>query len=221
MSCLHPQHEAAREEAFGYVCHACSRCCRGKVIQVNPYEIARLARLLGVATTEFQERWTEAGMGTTLARNEEDTCVFLGRQGCTVHAARPLVCRLYPLGRQVSPDGTERWLHVTPHPQSEGEYGKQGSIADFLAAQQAQPYIDAADAYVNWVNDARKLMLASGSTECPVPDTASDLLDMDRAIARHCADRGTAEPPDIEARRKLHVTILNKELEQAKGGDHG
>ena len=107
MDCRHPQHRAAREQTFGYFCHACSRCCQGKVIQVNPYEIARLARHLDVSTGAFQEKWTEGGKGTVLARTEDDACVFLGRGGCTVHGDRPLVCRLYPLGRQYFPDGTE------------------------------------------------------------------------------------------------------------------
>jgi len=228
MDCPHPQHRAAREEAFGYVCHACSRCCHGKIIQVNPYEVARLARHLGLSTTEFRAKWTQDGLGTTLARDRQETCVFLGPQGCTVHPARPLVCRLYPLGRQRMPDGNERWLHVEPHPQSEGQYGKAGSIADFLAAQQAQPYIDAADAYVDWVNEARTRLPAPGTIPpgSVAPEQASDdvedddeLVDMDKAIACHCAAAGIAEPPDIEARKDLHLAILYEELKQAKGGD--
>jgi len=222
MAC-HPQHRAQREQTFGYLCHACSRCCHGKVIQVNPYEIARLARNRGMSTSEFQKKWTEDGKGTVLARTADDACVFLGSGGCTVHADRPLVCRLYPLGRRYSPDGRESWLELAPHPQSEGEYTKRGTIAQYLATQRAEPFIAAADAYVNWVNEARTLLLpdADVASLSAAAGEPGDLLDMDKAIARHAAITGRAEPADIEARKDLHLAILYEELAQLKGAADG
>ncbi len=222
MDC-HPQHRVQREQTFGYLCHACSRCCHGKVIQVNPYEIARLARSRGVSTSEFQRKWTEDGKGTVLARTADDTCVFLGSGGCTVHADRPLVCRLYPLGRRFLPDGSESWLELSPHPQSEGEYTKRGTIADYLATQQAESFIAAADGYVNWVNEARTLLLpdADNASSGAAAGATSDLLDMDKAIARHVAISGQAEPEDIEARKDLHLAILYEELAHLKGAADG
>jgi Fe-S-cluster containining protein len=89
-----------RAEAFGYVCHRCLKCCQHKLIQLNPYEIARLARNRGMTTSEFRSAWTMDGVGLYLAQTKSGTCVFLGGDGCTVHPDRPLVCRLYPLGRQ-------------------------------------------------------------------------------------------------------------------------
>lgn len=47
------QQAEARAEAFGYTCNRCTNCCRNKLIQVNPYEIARLARHKGVGTSAF------------------------------------------------------------------------------------------------------------------------------------------------------------------------
>ncbi len=215
-----PQHEEARGEAFGYICRACSRCCQHKVIQVNPYEIARLARRTGQTTGEFRAKCTEDGAGSILRRNESDTCIFIGAEGCTVHPDRPLVCRLYPLGRRVSADGTERWLHVTPHPQSEGEYSKNGTIADFIAKQGAIPYMRAADEYSDWVREAYALIEAEGETASGTGDgTPKDLLDMDTAITMHCAEAGTAEPSDIEDRKCLHLEILYRQLNRLKGGE--
>ena len=46
--------------------------------------------------------------------------LFLGERGCTVHADRPLVCRLYPLGRHIDEHGAESFYHLEPHPQTEG-----------------------------------------------------------------------------------------------------
>ena len=69
-----------RDSAFSYACHACNRCCRNKAIRVSPYEILRLARYLGLSTTEFIERHTEAG-GTVLRTKENGDCGFLGERG--------------------------------------------------------------------------------------------------------------------------------------------
>ncbi|MDE2183838.1 MAG: YkgJ family cysteine cluster protein [Alphaproteobacteria bacterium] len=205
-----------RQEAFGYVCHACSRCCQHKVIQVNPYEVARLARRTGQTVAQFRANCTENGAGNILRRDETDTCIFLGAKGCTVHPDRPLVCRLYPLGRQVAYDGSERWLHMEPHPQTAGEYTGKGTIAAFIAAQGALPFMRAADGYVEWVRRACTA-IESGAGEMDAPD---DVLDMDVAIARHCTETGAVEPSDIEDRRTLHMEILYRQLGQTMGGTH-
>ena len=96
----------SREAAFSYRCNACSRCCHNKAIRVGPYEILRLARRLGMTTTQFIEQHTEAG-GTVMRMRDENNraCIFLNQQGCSVHPDRPLACRLYPLARWVDPDG--------------------------------------------------------------------------------------------------------------------
>ena len=181
-----------RAETFGYVCHRCMKCCHHKRIQLNPYEAARLARNRGMTTGEFRAVCTEDGAGLALGRTETGACVFLGSEGCTVHADRPLVCRFYPLGRRTSPDGAELWLHVEPHPQSRGEFTRSGTIADFLVTQDAHPFMRAADEYYLWLCAAHEYLRQASDGEVSnvsVTDqnVARDLLDMDATIARHCA----------------------------------
>ena len=215
----------ARTEAFGYTCNRCLRCCHDKHIQVNPYEVARIARNRGMSTGECRERWTVDGQGTVLKQADSGACVFPGTEGCTIHADRPLVCRLYPLGRHVSADGSERFSHVQPHPQTAGEYTRKGTIADFLSAQGAAPYMSAADEYFFWLCRAQQVAERAAP---PHPTAQSDnavelaqqYLDMDTAIAEHCAQHGTSAPQDIEARRRLHLQILDNLLAQwATGGE--
>jgi hypothetical protein len=204
--------ESARKQEFGYVCRACSRCCQHKIIQVNPYEVARLARLKGMSTGEFRAACTENGEGAILRRTEDsDTCIFLKEKGCSVHADRPLVCRLYPLGRRAAEGGMEEWLHATPHPQTAGEYTHKGTIAEYIAAQGALPFMRAADAYAQWVRDASAFLETADDT------VADDLVDMDAAITRHCKEAGAPEPSDIEQRRLLHMDILYRQLNQQGG----
>ena len=213
MTALPDQHAAARSEAFAFHCAACSRCCHHKVIQTNPYEIAELAAFKGVTAAEFRERWTEGGAGTALARTEADVCVFLGDQGCTVHPARPLVCRLYPLGRRRAGDGTEHWLRLDPHPLSAGTFGGVGTIAGYIAAQGAQPFIDAADAYAEWVNVAREMIgrLPDGDAGRAA---VFDVLDLDAAVAAHCAQAGVVQPADPAKRLDMHIALLYAQLDK-------
>jgi Fe-S-cluster containining protein len=75
-------------------------CCHAQRIPVTPWEIAILARALGLSPAVCRDRHTRAG-GTCLAADAAGDCRLLGAGGCTVHAARPLACRLFPLGRRL------------------------------------------------------------------------------------------------------------------------
>src|SRR6266700_2871554 len=129
----HPAERFPGNTPFSYVCHRCRACCHDKLIQVNPYEIARLARNRGGSTTAFIANFLDRGV--YLHRVENGACVFLGPEGCTVHPDRPLVCRLYPLGGHVGPDDTVTYSHVEPHPETKGVYGREGTMADYIARQ--------------------------------------------------------------------------------------
>jgi uncharacterized protein len=209
----------ARTERFSFDCKRCSRCCYHKGIRVNPYEVARLARKCGQTTTDFRKAWTRDGGGTMLAQRENGACVFLGPEGCTVHADRPEVCRLYPLGRFREADDTEGFIRLERHPESAGEIGDSGTIADYLEAQGAGSFIKAADQYFSWLCEAARAL--GGAPDLNLSTVAggetvltAELLDMDAAIGHHCAIKGIAEPTDIEDRKELHLAILYEELEQ-------
>lgn len=219
----------ARETAdapFSYACHRCLKCCRDKLIQVNPYEVARLARRIGISTTAFIADHLEDGV--FLRRVPDGACEFLGPQGCTVHPDRPLVCRLYPLGRHVAADGQITYSHHEPHPETQGVYGRDGTIADFLAQQQVGPFVGAADRYLEILQrlfDAWREAppdAEAGPAE-PPGGAASErtervwwLHDLDQAVADYCAKRGLAEPADLEARLDLHLQAIAAWLEEIR-----
>jgi Fe-S-cluster containining protein len=212
-----------RNEKFGYVCHRCLKCCHHKRIQVNPYEIARLARNRRCPTSEFIDTYTENREGSYLRQTETGACVFLGDEGCTVHPDRPLVCRLYPLGRRLTA-GTESFCHAETHPRSHGVFTQQGTIADFLSAQDVHPFMQAADEYFRWIcavhvemedRDNQAVLSAEENR------SVRDLLDLDGAIARHCEATAEEVPTEIEARKELHLKILYQELEKTQGARDG
>lgn len=218
-----------RASPFSYRCHGCSRCCREFRIQVNPYEIFRLARHLHLSTTEFIAHHLENG--PWLRHKDDGTCVHLGTGGCSVHPARPLVCRLYPLGRHVDPDRTERFAHIKPHPQTEGEYGTAGTVADYLDTQGAKPFLEAADRYLalfhrlyEWLQSetvaateatTATLRAHTGATTAPPPD----LLDPDQVIRRHFPG---LDPVQMDATAALdrHIDALESWFDENCRG-HG
>jgi Fe-S-cluster containining protein len=202
-----------RRAAFSYRCAACSRCCHHKKIQLNPYELARLARAQDLDAAAFRERYVTDHV--YLRQKADGACVFLGEQGCTVHADRPLVCRLYPLGRIVDGEG-EKFVELTPHPQTEGIYGSDGTIGEYLATQGADPFMQAADAYYQLFRWVARLSGDGG------PDSVSDqsgileALDLEAFVAREAARRNVDLPEPLGEQARLHCIWLAEMITDAQ-----
>ena len=89
-------------------CEGCSACCRGmgKSIILDPLDVHRLTTGLGVPFEALLSQHVELNVVDGLIlpnlRMTEgaDACPFLNEQGrCSIHAYRPGICRLFPLGR--------------------------------------------------------------------------------------------------------------------------
>ncbi|HKA26286.1 MAG TPA: YkgJ family cysteine cluster protein [Gaiellaceae bacterium] len=215
-----------RASRFSYVCNACKRCCYGKAIRVGPYEALRLARRLGLTTTEFFARHTEAG-GTVLKTREDRSCVFLDEHGCSVHPDRPLACRIYPLARWVDPYGNESFGHLTPHPQTAGVYGDKGTVADYLAAQGLAPYFAMGDrygaVYERMVGLLERLAPAESERraerraevdEMDAGAVATSFFDVDATVADYCRVRNLAVPTEVDALIDLHLSAIGAWLDE-------
>ena len=174
-----------------------------------------------MSTTEYLSHYTTAN-GTTLKQTDRGACVFLTAEGCGVHADRPLVCRLYPLGRRVTAGGDETFHEVKPHPQTEGTYGTRGTVQEFLTLQGAQPFIDAVERYVDLISRTASHMRTAIKNNHLYDDVkhlveriprqesneVPSWLDMDRAVSRFCETRHTPVPDDIEAKMELHLQAI-------------
>lgn len=213
---------ASRSTPFGYVCRRCNLCCRNKHIQLNPYEVARLARAKGESTGQFRAAWTVDDLGTALRQKADGTCVFLGPEGCGVHADRPLVCRLYPLAQHVRQDGSEYYTRLEGHPQSQGEFTNDGTIADHLTAQGAGPFLEAANRYFQWLCAAHeRFALTSDASAAGAGEAVDgvDLTDMDQMIAGYCTATGETEPDHLDDRMKLHLRLLDRAIANVEAAD--
>jgi len=82
-----------------------SYCCTYPRIPVTRRDVRRLARHFGLSVEEAERRYTKKGYGARerVLRHRRDehfgsACRFLDQEDrtCTVHAARPAICRDHP-----------------------------------------------------------------------------------------------------------------------------
>lgn len=99
-------------------CHGCSACCRGmgQSVTLDPYDIFCLCRELKISFEGLLLDKIELNIADRLIlpnmrmEGEEEACVFLNQEGrCRIHAFRPGMCRLFPLGRFYE-NGTFRYF---------------------------------------------------------------------------------------------------------------
>lgn len=89
-------------------CKGCSACCRdmGNSIVLDPYDCYRLTTELGLSMEQLLVNQLALnivdGMILPNLKMSESTnaCSFLNDEGrCSIHHARPGICRIFPLGR--------------------------------------------------------------------------------------------------------------------------
>jgi len=87
----------AQEVEESIDCTACANCCRVATTQVTERDVKTLSRFLGMSIPEFLRDYTTESKeeGRVLRRNENG-CVFLDNNLCTVYEARPDTCELFP-----------------------------------------------------------------------------------------------------------------------------
>ena len=89
-------------------CKGCSACCQGmgESIQLDPLDIYNLTTGLNTSFEQLLAGAIELNVvdGVILPnlnmKNAKEACFFLNEEGrCSIHAFRPGICRLFPLGR--------------------------------------------------------------------------------------------------------------------------
>lgn len=88
-------------------CAGCSACCRGmgNSVVLDPYDVWRLEKGTGIPFAEMIGKQVMLSVVDGLilpSLNMESTgvCPFLNEEErCSIHAHRPGICRLFPLGR--------------------------------------------------------------------------------------------------------------------------
>lgn len=101
--CLQTVHAALFNDVTKtFSCRRCGKCCEGRGgIVVGPRDLPRLCAYFNLAADEVLARYTEIiGGKPTLKCGEDGFCLFFrAGQGCSIHPARPAVCRAWPFFR--------------------------------------------------------------------------------------------------------------------------
>lgn len=90
-------------------CAGCFSCCvgMGNSVVLTPYDVFELEKNLEVTFEQLMSEKLELGISDGMIlpnlkmTGEGERCGFLNKEGrCIIHAFRPGICRLFPLGRQ-------------------------------------------------------------------------------------------------------------------------
>ena len=89
-------------------CRDCHFCCEdmGESVVLDPLDVFLLEKNLGLTFTELMQEKLELHVADRMIlpnikmRETDHCCVFLNEEGrCSIHAFRPGICKVFPLGR--------------------------------------------------------------------------------------------------------------------------
>ena len=160
----------------------CSRrgtCCHGNLVMLNPWELFCLAREKKITSREFRTLYCEYGGirlrfdGEVGWRGKQACSQYIGDFGCSVYLGRPLVCRLFPLGREIQNEQVHYMYQGDEFPCLDGCPEVSGhpnlSVGEYLKGQITERFEKAHDEYLelmqNLADIAFVLILDTGLAE--------------------------------------------------------
>ena len=164
------------QDKLPLTCSRSGTCCHGKLVLINPWELACLALEKKITPGEFRDRYCEYG-GIRLRfdgkpgwKDQAACSQYIENFGCSVHLGRPLCCRLYPLGRQIQSEEVQYIYQGNEFPCLEGcpevSVLPQLSVGEYLQGQETDRFEMAQDEYLelmqNLADTAFMLLLDTG-----------------------------------------------------------
>ena len=144
-------------------CVGCSACCMGmgSSVVLDPYDVHRLVKGTGMSFEALLQRHLELNVvdGVILPNlkmaGEKEACAFLNEDGrCTVHAHRPGICRLFPLGRLYEDGSFKYFLQV--HECKKGNRSKV-KVKKWIDTPDAKKYDDYIARWHYFLKDLQKI----------------------------------------------------------------
>lgn len=206
-----------QDSPFSYTCNRCTRCCRRFQIPLNPFDLLRLADHFGMTTTAVIEQHLDGN--NSLQRRKDGACKFLSAEGCDAHGGRPLVCRMYPLVRNVT-DNREWFSVLEPVPHSAAEWGLEGTVAKYLEDQDALPSIEGYNLYsrLHYRIEQRFRQVLAGAVSADKPEVhplnlglfPRTILDPDPSIQGYCNHHDLPLPTSLRHKAACHVMAIEE-----------
>jgi uncharacterized protein len=225
-------------------CSRSGNCCHGNKVLLNPWELACLAAEKKISARDFRKSYTEwCGVrlvfNGAIGYNGKQACSqYTNGTGCSVHIARPLACRLFPLGRQIQ-NGETVYMHQgETFPCLEGCSEVLNlpycSITEYLLGQQTERWELAQNTYLELVqllaDIAFELLLDSGLAESGDKETLQQWRLMEKETPEELAERigqkwlDSLTIPDLTADIlqpqhfcEQHIILLQEQLQTSFG----
>lgn len=100
------ENQMQETDIFSFKCDGCGKCCYSTSdIVLTPYDLFYMASELKVIVEDVINRYCTRYVGSDskipIVAIGSGRCPFLTERGCRLNSARPVICKLYPLGRGV------------------------------------------------------------------------------------------------------------------------
>lgn len=152
----------ARGEEFCFECNSDCKCfgdcCRKANVFLTPYDIIKLKKRLKMTSSEFLEKYTampsssEFPFPALMLRTENEQCLMIDGDDCSVYDSRPLACRLYPLA--ILPGRSE--FHLMTDDFCEGHLSKvTTNVGQWNAQNKTSEYIESYKRFFRIISDNR------------------------------------------------------------------
>lgn len=122
-------------DGLRFTCSQCGKCCRShgeyQFVYLTGEDIGRLSDHFGQTRREFLFEYTERdGAWRVLKWPNNEHCIFLTEQGCSVYESRPEQCRTWPFWNENLDEDV--WLEeVAPFCPGVGQ-GRHYSLTEIL-----------------------------------------------------------------------------------------
>src|SRR3954447_20821701 len=86
-------------EGLRFECQpGCTRCCdQHGSVYITEDDLVRIAGYVGMSPAEFEAKYVyRTRWQVRLRKPRRSQCHFLTPTGCSIHAVKPVQCRLYP-----------------------------------------------------------------------------------------------------------------------------
>lgn len=143
------------------------RCCTtGHPLVLSPFEIHRISRFTGISfdilEDDYFEESYDPGNGFPLITiNRENTCPFLKNNACSIYTVRPLVCRLFPLGKLFH--NGFRYVLLSENACAGFDAPKDQTVTGYCKNQDTAFYDRMWEVWVDFINKAETVGMADES----------------------------------------------------------
>lgn len=96
------------DDEFRFKCRGCGKCCKNRFdLLLTPRDLFNIARGLGIPINKVIKQFCEPYVGADSQapiirikpQGRQNACPFLSGKRCGIHAIKPGICAMFPIGR--------------------------------------------------------------------------------------------------------------------------